>query len=210
MSIQTKGAMGRAGDTATQWQPDLQWVPMPDMPPEGEQKVYCIVGVSRQYPYYALRATSSGQYRVDWGDGTVTNHASNTIAYHTYDMDHITSGVTDTGFQTALVTVMPVVVGGLRTLLFYDAHPDDSRPIKTSMLYYVRGRTLGMTSVRFNASSTSNAWYNDHLECVDLLDTAGITSCYYMFANCAALRYVPQLDTGNATLFDRMFYACAS
>lgn len=215
MAIQVRSYWRGNGDAAGDggWQPDPAWTRMPPMPREGEQKIQMIVGVSEAYPYFAVQAsTAGGQYRVDWGDGAVTTHGSGTVAEHTYDMAAVTSQTTGAGCKTALVTLTPVTLENLRTLSVCRAHSADTRTTasKSSALYYVRGRAGGMTSIAFGTAGTASVWRNALLECVDLMDTASLTTCAYMFANCLSLRSVPQLNTANAASFDHMFDACYS
>jgi len=187
------------------WQPDTLWVKMPNMPVAGQQVIYAIVGVTENYPYMALMATTlSGQYRVDWGDGTVTTHNSSTMASRTYSFASLASDKTQDGFKTVLITITAVTAGNLRTLDFGYSLALDMRSGKTNYLFYVRGRALSLTRITFTGSGST--WsHSRFLKCVDLLDTASLTSSNAMLSYAASLCCVPQLDMSFVTNADYMF-----
>lgn len=201
------------GDDSEEWRPNPKWVTMPPMPPEGEQKIYCIVMIRREYPYYSVRATTVfGQYGVDWGAGAATLHDGATTAEYTYDYDGIESEVTDLGYKTVLVTITPVVSNALRNINFNYAHSADIRTgVKSNALLYVSGRVPNITSFVFGVSSTTAPFArSSFLEWVNFLDQDSIMTYQQTFYGCTSLRGTSPLSIAEITTYAQTFYGCIS
>jgi len=74
---------------------------------DGTQKVYVLVMVSPGGGNYAA-FSATGNYAVDWGDGTSDTASSGATLTHTYDYTNVNlSAVTSRGYKTATVAITP-------------------------------------------------------------------------------------------------------
>ena len=93
------------------WVRPSDWLPMPTGITSANQTFVGLHAVfSEGQNYCAFRfTTSAGQYQVDWGDGTVTLHNSNTNAEKEYNYASISnSTLTSRGYKQVMITVTPV------------------------------------------------------------------------------------------------------
>ena len=91
------------------WKRNSEWLPIVD--PFTEDK---FVGLLAVYPNgrneLTMRYSATGGYSVDWGDGTITTHGSNTNSTHSYDYSSINnSTLTSEGYKQVIVTVTPTI-----------------------------------------------------------------------------------------------------
>lgn len=92
-----------------EWKRNSEWLPIVD--PSTEDK---FVGLLAVYPNgrndLTMRYSAIGGYTVDWGDGTITTHGSNTNSTHSYDYSTINnSTLTSEGYKQVIVTVTPTI-----------------------------------------------------------------------------------------------------
>lgn len=79
-----------------------------DIPSDNQQKFIALYAV-RNNPYNYCAFIVSGNYTVDWGDGTVENYSSGAKAEHQFDFTDavLTDSLTSEGFKQAIITVTP-------------------------------------------------------------------------------------------------------
>lgn len=203
------------------------WPALPSV--EGQQK---FVGLFAVYDngsnFLALAAT--GNYTVDWGDGTAPENVSSGVqADHLYS--YAASGlsaVTAMGYKCAVVTITPNG-GTLTNINLQKRHPQSglsvhsapwldisiNGPNLTTIMISASSRTINIYdlevfSLNDNAvTSFSNMFHSCYsLASVPLLNTALGTGFSYMFNNCYSLASVPLLDTALGTNFSFMFRNC--
>jgi surface protein len=218
------------------WQRPSDWLPMPTVTSADD----IFVGLHAIFPsgnnFAAFRfTTSTGNYQVDWGDGTVTTHASNTIAEHTYDYttyDTANATLSSRGYKQVIIIVTPVS-GLLRTASFQlrrTTTPAQNQSYATGFLDCIlsmpnanTGQAIqfGGTTVRhsycerFELKSIGSCtilqdlFYEcDSLESVLLPNTSNVQGMANMFRNCSSLKEVPLFDTSSATSMNAMFSGC--
>ena len=192
------------------WVRPSDWLPMPTGITEADQ---IFVGLHAVFPsgqnYAAfLFTTSAGQYQVDWGDGTVTLHNSNTIAQYDYDYASISeSTLTSRGYKQAIITVTPVS-GNLLTCNFqvrYVTSPVQNQAYSTGFLDCILSMP-NATSIIFGGGTTPNRY----VERVDFKTIGLITALNSMFSLCRSLQNVPLFNTENVTNMNFMFNGCFS
>jgi hypothetical protein len=228
------GLVGAAADAPAAWVRPPDWLPLPEVL-STEQK---IVGLHVVHPtdgnFLALLA--QGAYTVDWGDGTSSNHASNTIAYKEYTYSSISSATEcSRGYRQVLVTVTPQAGQNLTVLNLKQKHNQTG---------LVNGYSSGWldvivsmpncTASGLTISSTATATNLRHLERVAFLNigaqntlanmfvnctalqsaslagTAGVTNTTSMFSGCSSLRVAPMFDTSAVNTANSMFLSCTS
>ena len=227
-----------AGGGGDDWQRPSDWLAMPTVLSTEDT----FVGLYAIHPngnnFAAFRfTTDTGQYQVDWGDGTVDLVNSNVVAEHTYD--YVTYDPTDTtlstrGYKQAIIVVTPVT-GELRTANFQlrrTTVPAQSQPYATGFLDCILSMPNANTgsSILFGGSTVAHRYVErfdiktigsctsmsqmfrdfSSLQFVPLFDTSIVTSMANMFSGCTSLQFVPLLDTSGVTTMSNMFTNCSS
>lgn len=106
-------------DVQNSWNRNIEWISNPLT--TSDEKV---VGLLAIFPddqnAIALTAiTTSGNFNVNWGDGTSTNGtASNTTVMHQYTYSSISQTPTSGGYKQVIVTITPVNAGALQYVDF--------------------------------------------------------------------------------------------
>lgn len=225
---------------STEWVRPSDWLPMPTGITSANQTfvgLYAIFPNGNNFAAF-LFTTSAGQYQVDWGDGTVTLHNSNTIAQYEYNYATISnSTLTSRGYKQSIITVTAVsgnlltcdfqrrfvsnpVQGGIYTTGFLDCIL--SMPNASALTSLVIGANLGTAIVihsyieRFEIKTIGNCtdliciFQNMYsLQSVPLFNTINVTRFQNMFSSCILLRSVPLFNTQNGINMINMFSGCA-
>ena len=219
---------------ATTYTRPSDWLTMPTVALGSQTFVGLFAVRNNDSNYVALRiTTSTGNYQVDWGDGNVTTHASNTTAEYQYTYSGISeSTLSSRGYKQVLVTATPVT-GNILALNTGIAHSAIGAvvakkvtwleylinlPSLTSLAIgpgtYIKPTWLEKITISHLGGLTtlSNMFSSlTGLKAFDLTaSTTGITNTSYMFASCTSLISVNLFDTANVTNATQMFYNCAS
>jgi surface protein len=218
------------------WIRPSDWLAMPTGITSANQTfvgLHAVIENSDNYVAF-LFTTSSGQYRVDWGDGTVTLHNSNTIAQYQYNFATISnSTLTSRGYKQSMITVTPVS-GNLLSCNFqtrFVTSPVQNQQYSTGFLDCILSMpnhsgvttTLGGSTVRhsycerFDIKTIGNTgslfgFFNGFfaLQSVPLFDTSNIFDMRNMFSGCILLKSVPLFNSANVTNMTNMFQNCSS
>jgi surface protein len=226
-------------NTSGTWRRPEDWLPMPMGITSANQIFVGLHAVIENGDNYVafLFTTSTGQYQVDWGDGTTTLHNSNTIAQKQYDFATYDTGnttLTSRGYKQAMITVTPVS-GNLLTCNFQQRFvtvPAQNQAYSTGFLDCILsmpnassggsivfgGFTVRHAYVeRFNvltigAATSTNSMFVEcrSLQSVPLFNTANVTGMGSMFVECRSLQSVPLFNTANVTSMSFMFSGCFS
>ena len=186
-----------------------------------------------------LFTTSAGQYRVDWGDGTVTLHNSNTIAQYQYDYATISNAtLTSRGYKQSMI-VVTAVSGLLRTCNFqqrFVSSPTQNQAYSTGFLDCILSMPNANTgfSVVFGGLTVRHAFVERvniltignatqlgssilglfqecfSLESIGLFSTINVTNIQSMFSNCVLLKKIPLFNFQNVSLGLTAFQNCIS
>ena len=208
------------------WIRPTEWLALPTVSP-GDQKIAMLVAVFNTTNYLAFSV--SGNYTVDWGDGTApTNYTAGTTAQKALAWsDYSPSTLTSTGYRQAVVTITPQSGQNLTSVNLNVRHTTPTVAHTTGVLDMV----VGGPYISTLSPNTSNVTYrmlrqfewvgtcpitdftNMFAYCSALssvsLDTSAGTNFYSMFSGCSALSSVT-LDTSAGTNFTQMFYGCSS
>jgi surface protein len=225
------------GASTEDWVRPSDWLAMPTVT-DVEQK---FVGLHAIFPegnnFVAFRfTTSTGQYEVDWGDGSSpTLHNSNTTAeyeynYATYDTGNTT--LSTRGYKQAIITVTPVS-GNLLTCNFQQRYTGQlstgvyatgfldciiSMPNHSASSFTFGGTTIRHSYIeRFDVKTlgSCNSLANMFRECyclqlLPLFNTEFVTNMSGMFLGCFNLMSVPLFNTQAVTNMSAMFQNCYS
>jgi hypothetical protein len=200
---------------STDWVRPSDWLPMPTGITSANDT---FVGLHAVFPegnnFCALKiTTSTGQYRVDWGDGTIDLVNSNVQAQHEYDYatyDPSNTTLCSRGYKQAFVTVT-AVSGNIATATFqvrYVSSPVQLTTYSSGFLDCIisfPNLTNGTSSV-FGGGSI----FHSFCERLDIKTLGNLFQYAFLFQNCLALQSIPLFNTINATNFTSTFNNCRS
>ena len=199
---------------SNEWQRPADWLPMPTNITSADQTfvgLHAVIENSDNYCAF-LFTTSAGQYRVDWGDGNVTLHNSNTIAQYQYNYASVSnSTLSSRGYKQVIIKVTPVS-GNLLTCNFqqrFVTTPVQNQAYSSGFLECI----LSMPNASSGGSITFGGGINiRHAYCekVDIKTIGNATNMVNMFNGCFSLQSVPLFNTSNVTSMQNMFYNCIS
>ena len=220
-----------------EWVRPSDWLPMPANITSADQIFVALHAVFESGQNYCAFSftTSTGQYQVDWGDGTVTLHNSNTIAQKNYDYTSISnSTICSRGYKQVIIKVTPVS-GNLLTCNFqqrFVTTPAQNQVYATGFLDCIlsmpnassgQGITFGGTTIRHSyverfdvktigSVTIMNSMFQSclSLQSVPLFNTQSVTAMTNTFNICYSLQSVPLFNTQNVTAMTNMFYNCPS
>lgn len=215
------------------WTRPSDWAALPAIGPS-DQKFAGIYAVwDNDTGYVALLATTStGDYQVDWGDGSSpTTHTSNTQAQYQYDYSTISGSPTTRGYKTVCITV--TAVSGNLTGINLDRKYTNTPALSTlsnGWLDVYLGSPnfttiqIGSTTpntypyylercriVSWNLTATNSMFQEcRELVVVELPSMANVTNTTSMFLRCHSLQTVPNMTLSNVTSAGTMFSTCYS
>jgi surface protein len=172
-----------------------------------EQKAAFLVFISDNNSNF-LAFSATGNYNVDWGDGSVEDVATGVTASHSYNFstyDPTNTTLTSSGFKQAIVIVTPQAGQNLLTLNLTIRHPSTAaantynQPIEEM---YISGPNLtGLTL-------SSAAVWGKKTSYVNLINTGTITSFVNLFVNFYGLQKIDIGKTAAVTSTSGMFNTC--
>ena len=196
-----------------EWQRPSDWLPMPTNITASDQifvGLHAVIENNDNYCAFSF-TTSSGQYRVDWGDGNVTLHNSGTIAQYQYNYASVSnSTLSSRGYKQVIIKVTPVS-GNLLGCNFqqrFVTTPAQNQAYSSGFLECI----LSMPNASSGQSITFGGTTIKHTYCekVDVKTIGNATNMAYMFQNCYSLQSVPLFNTINVTNMNNMFVGCIS
>jgi surface protein len=221
--------------TSSNWTRPADWLALNAPTNSTEQFTGLLAITNDDSNYVTLGALSTGNYTVDWGDGTVTTHAGGAIAEKKYDYSAISDAtLSSRGYKqvvvkltgtniTTLYTNRPhsVLTTSATNILYTWLEYHINLPNCTSLVSNKAGFTNGafqtwVEKVTINKlgnvtsfASIFNVFYALQ-EVVINATTTSVTSTISMFSNCYHLKSVSLFDTSNVTNITTMFDACYS
>lgn len=225
----SSSALGSKNITAASaWTRPSDWLALPDISSTNNRFVG-LHRIDQDSNFVALSCTVTGDYTVDWGDGTTTNHSSGSVAQKQYAYGSIPdTGESNLGYRQVIVQVYPQNSNDITSFSLQNRH---SQIINLSY-------SPGWLDVAINASSLTslsiggtivlsylqraNIYQNSLTNCsglftncytlasVLLSNTASVTDMSSMFSSCSALTSVPLFDTASVTNMSSMFSSCRS
>ena len=198
------------------WVRPSDWLPMPTGITSNDEifvGLHAVIENNDNYVAFLFTTSTAGQYQVDWGDGTVTLHNSNTAAeyeynFDTYDVNNTT--LCSRGYKQTIITVTPVT-GVFRICNFqrrYTTTPAQSQPYSTGFLDIILSMPNASTgsSITFGGATVRHSY----VERVEIKTIGGTTILTAFFQNCFSLQSVLLLNTQNVTGVANMFNSCFS
>lgn len=154
--------------------------------------------------------TSTGQYTVDWGDGTTSDHNSATVAYKKYDSSTYSTLTSDVfrNYKTLVITVTPKTAGATLTRAYLDRKHNQAGLNAYHGNQWLDVRMAGSYQYLFiSSTSESNATQSSMLEQIDVLSAGTLLGI--AFGNCFSLENIVNFpSTKNVTSFGSVYYRC--
>lgn len=186
------------------YSPPSQWASLPSF--EGLTQYFAaVVAVyNNESNFLAFQmSTSTGNYLVDWGDGTTGSFASGAVAYKQYTTTTY-SGLTTSEFRnykTLVVTARPLS-GTISSISLNNNHNQSG--LQTE--YVQQWLNISLVGSSINSLSIGNR--SRMLEQINYIGSNSITNFSFLFDRLVSLKKVVSLDTRNATNFQGMFNGC--
>ena len=234
--INGRGVWGvRAFVQTGNWTRPSDWLALNAPTDSTEQFTGLLAITNDDSNYVTLYVVSSGNYTVDWGDGTVTTHTSSTNAQKKYDYSAIIdSTLSSRGYKQVVVKVTGTNITQVHTKMPHTALSGTTNVLYTWLEYHVN--LPNCTLLGFNRGGTTNGAYQTWVEKVTLnklgsgfsnfnyqfaslyslqevvinATTTGVTTATQMFVNCLYLKSVPLFNTSNLVTANTMFENCVS
>jgi hypothetical protein len=217
---------------ATTYTRPSDWLTMPTVASSAQTFVGLFAVRNSDSNYVALRVSCTGNYQVNWGDGTVTTHASNTQAEYLYPYSGLSdSTICSRGYKQALITVTPVTgnITGLNTNVAHSALGVTAIKQVKWLEFLINLPNLTSLAIAPTGNNARANWLErvtiSHLGSLTSLtgvfssltglkavnitaSTTGIQSTSYMFSSCISLISVNLFNTSNVLNAIQMFYNC--
>ena len=221
--------------TSSNWTRPTDWLVLNGATGSTEQFTGLLAITNDDSNYVALWVASGGNYTVDWGDGTVTTHASSTTAEKKYDYSTISDAtLCSRGYKQVVVKVTGTNITQVHTKYPHTALSGNTNVLYTWLEYHVN--LPNCTLLGLNRGGTTNGAYQTWVEKVTLnklgsgfssfnyqfatflslqevvinATTTSVTTATQMFINCYYLKSVPLFNTSNIYTAISMFDGCYS
>jgi hypothetical protein len=221
--------------TSSVWTRPTDWLALNAPTGSTEQFTGLLAITDDDSNYVTLLAQTTGNYTVDWGDGTVTTHASNIVAEKKYEYSAISeSTLCSRGYKQVVVKLTGTNVTQFLTIRPHSAIASTATNVLATWLEY-HINLPNCTFLRFNRGAWTNGAYQSWVEKVTInklgnqsqltslfnsfyalqevvinANTTVVTDTQYMFQDCLYLKSVPLFDTSNVTTINNMFSGCLS
>jgi hypothetical protein len=220
--VATDGTGFASDTTAIQARPRYNrpsdWLDIDSLVTNSDEKIVALVAVIEDSDnLIALRC--QGNYTVNWGDGTVTNYSSNSIASHSYNYSDASSGNSSTrGYRMQILTVTPQAGQSLTTFRTDVTHPS---AVGNQSYNYLDIRFRLPNCTTFDHDGNSVQQKKNMLERIIGLGTWGVTNLttacrslpalvecelppttgthFALFQNCTDLQVVSNMNFDNAS-----------
>jgi surface protein len=193
--------------TPQPWIRPADWLPMPTIAPT-EQKIVGLFGVYDDQSNY-VAFTASGNYTVDWGDGTTNNYTAGSTAQKLYTYSSIPFSTESTrGYRQVFITITPQAGANLT---IFNLSVLDSTGRKSSIPWLdLQINTPNITGSNLTIVNTAGSIWLQHLERVNISAIGTLTNTSNMFMHCQALQEVSLFNTASVTSMPNMFLNCYS
>lgn len=187
----------------------VDWLTIDPLVSPGDQKIVILAAVFEDSNFVGLEC--SGNYTVDWGDGTIVNTSAGTDSYHQYDWNYsgFTGTLTSRGYKQAIITITPQIGQNL-TLARLNKKNLAQAGLPNGYTHPwldIKMSAPLMSQLRIGLGTAGDP-IPRLLEQFDWIGTNQLTSVINVFNNAFALKQVKNFYTSLVTNFTSFFAQC--
>lgn len=193
------------------WVRDSNWLTVPNNE-AGVQRVSILTAVfNTDSEYVAFKC--SGNYTVNWGDGTTENFNSGVRAEHKYTYSNIQLDSSKLEYKQAIITITPQAGYNLTSVLLGEFHSVLGGPVtyrSVCNFLEVKVNSSAMTTFKLNYSTAGTAYYLMNLLESFYLGEHSLTSMDKLFRDCYVLANLVFSHTNGINNYTSAFMNCYS
>lgn len=221
---------GSAPAPSTGWQRPSQWLAIPAVGASEEvfYGLHAVWDTTVNPCAFLMNGTGAG-YTVDWGDGTTSNHAMNTVAQKNFAYSDL-SGTPFRGYRQALIKITPQAGAVINSVDLCRRHSSYAYKYSTSFLEIVCNIETQNNAIPFNNGGlvfhpyVESVFYKKHtstnlqnlftdfysLQKVNTFNTGHCTGIQSKFQRCYLLQEIPEFNYSNVTNASYAFDSCSA
>jgi len=189
----------------TDWERPEEWLKLPEI--EGVDKFVGLIAIYPDANFIAFKV--EGNYTVDWGDGTVTNHNSGSNAEKQYNYEEIAKiGESSLEYRQAIIQITPQPGNDIISIDLQVKHSHPNLPSYNNPWLEIAINAPKMTSLTVSGGYTPLIHTNS-LAAFTLYANS-LTNTSHMFAFCYSLISVKCYNLSKVTDMNEMFLNCHS
>lgn len=194
-------AIVSGGAAPVEWVRPADWLTMPTVSAT-ENKIVMLVAVfdtTTNWVSFTCGISGSGNYTVDWGDGTSNTYINIALASHTYTYSNISASTASSrGYRQAIITVTPVT-GAFITFYSSGTAKHPSNISTTGNVNPYLDIIVSAPSVGLVVQGSTSTIYGSATICerVQILSAASLAA--FCFQNMKSLQKVTYPSTITAT-----------
>ncbi len=190
------------------WARPAEWLALPTLT-AGEERLVGLYRVN-DAANQCVAFTVTGDYTVDWGDGSSNDYAAGAKAEHTYtfgDLDP--DSETSEGWRQAIISITPQAGAALTSINLTSVHSVGTANY-TSWWLDICVVGAGLTSCLCGGLPSASLKPLDKMQQFSFPGTNSITNFSNMYYGCSSAQSFPAIDTSNGTIFAYMYYGCGA
>ena len=200
----TLAQLNGMGSYNNSWVRPDDWLTL-DPVSDGDQKLVGLYAVFNHDSNF-IAVQCKGAYNVNWGNGIITSHADNAIAYNALNYADYPGTESTRGYRQALITITPQSGQTLSKVDINVKHNQTGLPAYAGQWLDIRIAGSSLSIMKIGGTIILNSM----LEQFSFIGTNVITNWTSMFDSCTSLQSIPLLYTTSGTNFNNMFISCYS
>ena len=197
-------AEGACKSASGSWTRPADWPQLPSLGAQEFAGLYAVYNDGSNF----IALSASGNYTVDWGDGSATvNYSAGATALYNYSYSASGLGpLTSEGYKTAIVKVTPQAGQNLTAFSLQVKHTQSGLGAYRPPWLDVTINGANLTSISIGGGIMTLGL----LQRATIVTTGTITNFNSMFYACYSLQSIPLFNTAAGTNFSNMFNSCTS
>jgi surface protein len=195
------------------WTRPADWLPLPSATVNSVRGLYAVFNQSENYVTVLMETSNNLSYNINWGDGTTTTAASNTLITknYNYNVAALNGTLTTRGYKQAIITIT-ANVGQTFTSCRIDQRPTTPAGLISGMSSSWLDLNINLpnliTGQRLIIGSNAGVIHR-MLERVNITSWGGITNLTEMFRNTASLASLNETEWDMASIVSttNMFFS---
>ena len=194
------------------WTRPADWLPLPTASANTVRGLYAVFNQTDNYATVWMQTSNNASYNIDWGDGTTTTAANNTLITKNYNYNNtaLDGTLTTRGYKQAIITISPATVGQTFIYCSIASKPTTPAGLQNAMSSGWLDLNLNLpnltTGQRLFIGSNSGIMHR-MLERINITSWGAITNLNELFRNTVSLSSLNETEwnmaniTGAANMF---------